>query len=226
VADDDVCTVTCDGSFTMQDGSAGLGITISWRGKEAVIGVPRRGISAPHTELMAVERGLREALKRGATKVLVRSDSKWSMEVLNWVTYASKPHILKILNPIWALEEQFAECTYEWIPREQNRQSDLASKKARRMAQEREAARRAEKAALVAKALVRAANVQVGQKGGRWFVWEGGGIVLEVDLPNMTCGCYWYTERWANVNLAGRRKNMIPCKHMAAVAQATGVTFA
>jgi hypothetical protein len=147
------------------------------------------------------------------------------MEVLNWEIYASKPHILKILNPIWALEEQFAECTYECIPREQNRQSDRASKKARRKAQEREAARRAGRAALVAKALARAAIVNVGQRGSRWFAWEGTGLVFEVDLPNMTCECYWYTKRWANVNLAGRKKNMIPCKHLAAVAFATGVTF-
>src|SRR5437867_1139446 len=160
----------------MHDGSAGLGITVSWGGKEQIIEVPRRGISAPHTELMAVERGLREALKRGAPKVLVRSDSKWCMEILNWEKYASKPHILKILNPIWVLEEQFEECTYEWIPREQNRQSDLASKKARRKAQEREAARRAGKAALVAKAMARAASVKVGQRGARWFAWEGIGM--------------------------------------------------
>jgi ribonuclease HI len=209
----------------MHDGSAGLGITISWRGREAVIEVPRRGISAPQTELMAIERGLREAFKRGATRVRVRSDSKWSIEILNWEKRTTKPHILKILNPIWTLEDQFIECAYEWIPREQNRRSDLASKKARRKAQGREVARRAGKATLVAKALARAANVRVGQRGGRWFAWEGGGMGFEVDLPNMTCGCYWYTERWANVNLGGRRKNMIPCKHMAAVALATGVTF-
>ena len=74
--------------------------------------------------------------------------------------------------------------------------------------------------------MARAASVKVGQRGTQWFAREGIGMVFEVDLPNMTCGCYWYSERWANVNLAGRRKNMTPCKHVAAVALATGVTFA
>ena len=202
-----------------------MGITILWGGKEDIIEVPRRGISAPHTELLAVERGLREALKRGARKVLVRSDSKWAMEILNWEKAARKPHIVKVLNEIWVLEEKFEECTYAWIPREQNRQSDRASKSARKQAQEREAARRARKAVLVAEAVKNATNLKVVYKNGRWLAWEGSSPTFEVKLENMECGCYWYTKRWYAANLAGRRKNMPPCKHMAAVAQATGFTF-
>jgi ribonuclease HI len=218
------CIVTCDASF--KSGSAGLGITMSWGRKQYLPKeVPRRGKTPPHAELLAVERGLREALNLGVSKVLIRSDSQWAMDVLNWKKVAQKSHILAILSRIWELEARFDECSYEWIPREQNRQSDKASKTARKKAEEREARRRAAKALLVQRAMARAANVLTAQEGGRWLAKDGSSPWFEVDLENMTCGCYWYTERWSRVNLAGRKKNMSPCKHMAAVAQVTGFTF-
>jgi hypothetical protein len=175
--------------------------------------------------MLAVERGLREARHLGATKVLVRSDAQWVTDILNWKKSTEKAHILEILNRIWELQEEFEECGYEWIPREQNRQSDRASKSARKKAEQREDARIARKAALVAKANANAANVKVLLKNGRWLAWEGSSPAFEVNLANMTCECYWFTKKWFIVNLAGRKKNMPPCKHMAAVAQATGFTF-
>lgn len=57
--DNDICIVTCDASFN--DGFAGLGITISWGGKDYTPReVPRRSKTPPHAELLTIERGLRQ----------------------------------------------------------------------------------------------------------------------------------------------------------------------
>lgn len=203
-----------------------MGVTVVLRGKERKPKeVPRRGKTAPQTEFLAIEHGLRLARDLGAPRVLVRSDSQFAMDVLNWRKFASKPHITKVLDRISGLEEQFQECAYEWIPREDNFTSDQASKHARKVAEEREAARIERKAEAVTEALARAGAVQVKQMNGRCYARDPPEPWFPVDVENMTCGCYAYTKRWCNVPLAGRKKSMTPCKHMAKVAQAQGYSF-
>ncbi|SRR6266566_1677131 len=224
-ADPDLCVVTCDASF--KDGSAGLGVTIAWRGKTYTSKkVPRRAIGPVQAELFAIERGLREARKLGASKVLARSDSKWGVDFSNLDKLAEKSHIRKALDGVWGAAEEFDEYAFEWIPREQNRLSDAASKVARKDAERREAERMEKKLQGIKAAMNRAQLVEVKQKDGRWMARDkSGGPWFQVDLDNMSCGCYHFTRNWSNAPLGARRKNMIPCKHMAAVGIATGVTF-
>ena len=225
VSEDEVCIATCDASF--KKGAAGLGVTITWRGKQYTPKkVPRRAVGPVHAELLAVERGLREARRLGSSRVLVRSDSKWAVDFSNLDKFAEKPHIRKALDGVWEAAQEFEECVIEWIPREENRSSDQVSKIARKEAERREAERLERKRAGIAEAMGRAQSVEVKRDNGHWFARDASrGQWFEVNLDNMVCGCYWYSRRWSRVPLAGRKKNMVPCKHMAAVAQATNFQF-
>lgn len=223
--EEELCTVTCDASF--KKGAAGLGVTITWRGKTYTSKeIPRRAIGPVQAELFAIERGLREARKLGASRVLVRSDSKYAVDFSNLEKFAERPHIRKALDGVWGATGEFDECEIEWIPREENRSSDQASKSARKAAEKRELERQEKRLDRINAAMDRAKSIEVRYESGRWAAREkSGGPWFQVDLDDMSCECYHYTEKWSDKSLAARRKHMIPCKHMAAVGQDMNFQF-
>jgi ribonuclease HI len=85
-------------------------------------------------ELMAVGAALKWALEYGATKVTVRTDSQFAVNLLTglWQPTPTKPYYpalrgaMRLLNEA---EKRGVEVRLKWVPRQQNERADFLAKR-------------------------------------------------------------------------------------------------
>jgi probable phosphoglycerate mutase len=75
-------------------------------------------------EYRAALEGLRAAAELGATRVVVRSDSRLLVEQLSGRFRVKNPTLIRLHGEVRALMADFAEVGFEHVPRELNRQAD------------------------------------------------------------------------------------------------------
>jgi ribonuclease H / adenosylcobalamin/alpha-ribazole phosphatase len=88
--------------------------------KGAGIGVATNNVA----EYRAVLEGLRLAGQNGATRVLLRSDSRLLVEQLSGRFRVKNPTLIRLHGEVRELMGRFAEVRFEHVPRELNKQAD------------------------------------------------------------------------------------------------------
>ena len=126
-ADPDLSVVvSCDGAARGNPGPAGIGVVIATE-DGTVLAEIAEGIG-PATnnvaEYTAAIEGLKLAAKRGATRVLLRSDSRLLIEQLAGRFKVKNPTLIRLHEEARALIKGFEAVALEHVPREQNTEPD------------------------------------------------------------------------------------------------------
>lgn len=75
-------------------------------------------------EYLAALKGLKTAAELGATRVLVRSDSRLLVEQLSGRFRVKNPTLIRLHGEVRALLPKFVDVRFEHVPRELNRDAD------------------------------------------------------------------------------------------------------
>jgi ribonuclease HI len=118
--------VYSDGAARGNPGPAGIGVFVTDANGRVLarrgegIGVATNNVA----EYRAALAGLEEAAELGASRVLVRSDSRLLVEQLSGRFRVKNPTLIRLHGEIRKLLPRFAEVSFEHVPREQNREAD------------------------------------------------------------------------------------------------------
>ena len=118
--------VYCDGAARGNPGPAGIGVMVTDADGRVLarlgegIGVATNNVA----EYRAALAGLEAAAELGASRVLVRSDSRLLVEQLSGRFRVKNPTLIRLHGEIRKLLPRFAEVHFEHIPREQNGEAD------------------------------------------------------------------------------------------------------
>jgi len=118
--------VHCDGASRGNPGPAGIGVWIT-DDKGRVLAEIGEGIGVATNnvaEYRAVIAGLDRARELGATKVLLRSDSRLLIEQLSGHWRVKNPTLIALHTQARGAAKAFADVSYEHVPRELNREAD------------------------------------------------------------------------------------------------------
>jgi ribonuclease HI len=112
-------------------GERGIGVVLE--GPDGVVKeisekLPGLG-SSNSAEYNALIRGLEEALKLGATEVMVRGDSQLVIRQLEGKFRVTSDKIKPLFEKVATLSREFERLDLQWIPREQNKRADALSTK-------------------------------------------------------------------------------------------------
>ena len=125
--------VEADGGSRGNPGPAGYGAVV----RDAVTGAvlaERKDAIGVDTNNVAEYRGLlaglQAAAELGATSVIVRMDSKLVVEQLSGRWQVKHERLRPLAQEAAALRSSFAELSFEWVPREQNRHADRLANEA------------------------------------------------------------------------------------------------
>jgi probable phosphoglycerate mutase len=125
--------VEADGGSRGNPGPAGYGAVV----RDAVTGAvlaERKDAIGVDTNNVAEYRGLlaglQAAAELGATSVIVRMDSKLVVEQLSGRWQVKHERLRPLAREAAALRSSFAEVSFEWVPREQNRHADRLANEA------------------------------------------------------------------------------------------------
>ena len=125
--------VEADGGSRGNPGPAGYGAVVRDATTGAVL-AERKGAIGVDTNNVAEYRGLlaglRAAAELGATSVIVRMDSRLVVEQLAGRWQVKHERLRPLAREAAALRGSFAQVTFEWIPREQNRHADRLANEA------------------------------------------------------------------------------------------------
>jgi ribonuclease H / adenosylcobalamin/alpha-ribazole phosphatase len=118
--------VYCDGAARGNPGPAGIGVVVTDEGGRELSRVARGiGVATNNVaEYRAALEGLRAVVELGATRVLVRSDSRLLVEQLSGRFRVKNPTLIHLHGEVRALMRGFAEVAFEHVPRELNREAD------------------------------------------------------------------------------------------------------
>ncbi|NGY66139.1 bifunctional RNase H/acid phosphatase [Lentzea sp. NEAU-D13] len=125
--------VEADGGSRGNPGPAGYGAVVRDRlsgetlaERKGFIGVATNNVA----EYQGLIAGLRAAQELGAAAVEVRMDSKLVVEQMSGRWKIKHPSMQPLAREAQALARHFGAITYEWIPRERNRQADRLANEA------------------------------------------------------------------------------------------------
>jgi ribonuclease HI len=124
--DPDLLIVSCDGAARGNPGPAGIGVQIT-DADGAVVAELAEGLGETTNnvaEYTAAIRGLQRAAELGATRVLLRSDSKLLIEQLSGRYRVKAAHLRDLHRAVLDQVVVFQEVRYEHVPRERNREAD------------------------------------------------------------------------------------------------------
>lgn len=124
--DPDLLIVSCDGAARGNPGPAGIGVQIT-AGDGAVVAELAEGLGETTNnvaEYTAAIRGLQRAAELGASRVLLRSDSKLLIEQLAGRYRVKAAHLRDLHRAVLDLAVGFQELRFEHVPRERNREAD------------------------------------------------------------------------------------------------------
>ncbi len=129
----DRVVVEADGGSRGNPGPAGYGAVVRDADTGALLAERSESIGeatnnvAEYSGLIA---GLGAAQELGASHVAVRMDSKLVVEQMKGVWQVKHPGLRNLAREANALRQQFAEVTFEWIPRERNKHADRLANEA------------------------------------------------------------------------------------------------
>lgn len=116
----------CDGAARGNPGPAGIGVVIADAGGTVLaeiaegIGVATNNVA----EYTAALRGLERARELGASKVLLRSDSRLLVEQLAGRYRVKNPTLQRLHAEVRSVAASFEGITYEHVPRTRNADAD------------------------------------------------------------------------------------------------------
>jgi probable phosphoglycerate mutase len=129
----DLVIVEADGGSRGNPGPAGYGAVVLDPATRAIlaersafIGVATNNV-AEYRGLIA---GLEAARELGAQRVRVRMDSKLVVEQMRGTWQVKHPNLRPLAREATRLRQEFAEVSFDWIPREQNRHADRLANEA------------------------------------------------------------------------------------------------
>jgi ribonuclease HI len=125
-ADPDLLIVSCDGAARGNPGPAGIGVQIT-DADGRVVAELAEGLGETTNnvaEYTAAIRGLQRAADLGASRVLLRSDSKLLIEQLAGRYRVKAAHLRDLHREVLDRVVVFEEVRYEHVPRERNREAD------------------------------------------------------------------------------------------------------
>jgi ribonuclease HI len=118
--------VCSDGAARGNPGPAGIGVVVKTpRGR--VLAEVARGLGVATNNVAEYEaaiEGLRQAVRAGARRVLLRADSRLLIEQLAGRFRVKNPTLIRLHTEARSLARRFEEVRYEHIPRERNREAD------------------------------------------------------------------------------------------------------
>ena len=125
--------VEADGGSRGNPGPAGYGAVVRDAATGAVL-TERKGTIGVDTNNVAEYRGLlaglQAAAELGATSVIVRMDSRLVVEQLSGRWQVKHERLRPLAREAAALRKSFADVSFEWVPREQNRNADRLANEA------------------------------------------------------------------------------------------------
>jgi probable phosphoglycerate mutase len=126
-ADPDLSVVvSCDGAARSNPGPAGIGVVVATEDGRVLeelgegIGPATNNVA----EYQAAITGLRLAEKHGATRVLLRSDSRLMIEQLAGRFKVKNPTLQRLHREARTAMKAFETVTLKHVPREQNKEAD------------------------------------------------------------------------------------------------------
>ncbi len=123
--------VACDGAARGNPGPAGIGVVIIGPHAQVLDRIARGIGEATNNvaEYTAAIEGLRRAAELGATRVLLRSDSRLLVEQLAGRFKVKHPTLQRLHHEARGLATRFDSVRYEHVPRERNKQADRLANK-------------------------------------------------------------------------------------------------
>lgn len=124
--DPDLLIVSCDGAARGNPGPAGIGVQIVTTDGRVVAEIAE-GLGETTNnvaEYTAAIRGLQRAAELGASRVLLRSDSKLLIEQLAGRYRVRAAHLRDLHRAVMDQAVAFQELRLEHVPRERNREAD------------------------------------------------------------------------------------------------------
>ncbi|MFN8233919.1 MAG: ribonuclease HI family protein [Actinomycetota bacterium] len=124
--DPDLLIVSCDGAARGNPGPAGIGVQIADPHGHVVAEIAE-GLGETTNnvaEYTAAIRGLQRAAELGASRVLLRSDSKLLIEQLAGRYRVRAAHLKDLHRAAMDQAVAFQELRFEHVPRERNREAD------------------------------------------------------------------------------------------------------
>jgi ribonuclease H / adenosylcobalamin/alpha-ribazole phosphatase len=129
----DLVVVEADGGSRGNPGPAGYGAVVKDPATGAVLAERKAALGTETNnvaEYQGLIAGLRAAAELGAVRVAVRMDSKLVVEQMKGTWQVKHPGLRPLAREAAALLQSFAEVTFEWIPREQNKDADRLANEA------------------------------------------------------------------------------------------------
>lgn len=114
-----------DGACKGNPGPMGVGIIIGDKEISKYLGKGTNNTA----ELTAIKIALEEAKKLELNEFELRSDSEWSVKILNGEYKCKQPHLCKILTEINILRKNM-KIKFTWIDRSQNAKADQLANEA------------------------------------------------------------------------------------------------
>jgi SWIM zinc finger len=198
---------------------------IGWRlttgsGPQTVRTATRRyGRTLIFSELAALRSGLGDALRLGCRRLRIRAPSPVIGELVRGVESPRYRRAALTARRMKPLVEQFEEVRFD-PPVPTDPDLHHAVGEALDSGLHRAAERDEHRVHVMERIVERAKDVRLEDRDGGW-VANGR---YRVELAPMHCECPAWTARWARVNVAGRRAQRLPCKHLVALALHEGIS--
>ena len=121
-----------DGACRGNPGASALGVIIKTPTGQVVKQICRTlgHMTNNQAEYSAVIAALEEALKLGATELLLSADSELVVKQLNGQYRVKNAALAPLFARVKALEPKFKSIKYRYVPRERNRDADALANKA------------------------------------------------------------------------------------------------
>ncbi|MFQ6059904.1 MAG: SWIM zinc finger family protein [Thermoplasmata archaeon] len=169
--------------------------------------------------MKAIIDGLKEAKQKGSRYLLIKTDNRWCAHILVGLWRARKPHTIPVANEAIELVQGFEGVAVILTPTKSIREVDIAAGDAARAKRVEAEAVKKKRIEDLKAAMERASNVRLEETEEGWLA--NGRFVVTVDPPS--CTCQWWSLRWKDVPLAGKRAHRLPCKHIIAAARKEGI---
>jgi ribonuclease HI len=118
--------VHCDGASRGNPGPAGIGVQIT-DDDDVVLAEIAEGLGVAtnnQAEYTAALEGLKRALELGATRVVMRSDSRLLVEQLSGRFRVKNPTLQRLHKQVRDVAARFERVEYQHVPRERNTEAD------------------------------------------------------------------------------------------------------
>lgn len=218
--------VKCDAGF--KNGDAGISVLIMRGDKEyKPHEITRKAKSPIHSELLSVLEGLREVAKKAGDekKIIIHNDNPYTIKFCNGEWTPEKPHMVKVMDQIWSIEETVGDVYYSHVTHKHVRRVDRRARRAREKREGRTEEIVKSRIMEIDDRIARCEDIEVFEVEGRFFArsQSDSNRSYEVSLDPPSCECGDWTKKWKGVPKEGQFKYRPPCKHICALAIHLGI---